>query len=284
MKPPPPPTEAFAARKAVAYSSMPPPMSMPLRDAETERRVASPSDAAPPFPYPPPANAQPSISRKAWVAMATLVGAVLFFVVGRSISSSSAQDAASAATMPPIDPDPSTAHRLQPEDFRGVVVDPATPSATRGGQQPDPAAEAQKAEARRRKTKKAKASLETTEPESADEAPAAAAETPAPTAPVFEAPQPPAPSTALEFSSEAAQSALEEAAALAATCRQEDTPAGLVRVAVTFAPSGQVTFALVEAGAVRGTPAGSCVASKFRTVRVPPFSGSKVTVHKTITF
>jgi hypothetical protein len=57
-----------------------------------------------------------------------------------------------------------------------------------------------------------------------------------------------------------------------------------VRVAVTFVPSGQATVAVVESGTVRGTPVGSCVASKFRTAKVPPFSGPKVTVHKTMMF
>jgi hypothetical protein len=31
-----------------------------------------------------------------------------------------------------------------------------------------------------------------------------------------------------------------------------------------------------------GTPAGNCVAGKFRSLRVPPFRGSAVTVRKTI--
>ena len=137
-----------------------------------------------------------------------------------------------------------------------------------------------KRRAKRRKKAKSLKAAEDAELAAAEEAPAEAA---APAPPPFEAPQPPPP-PGPDFSREAAQSALEDAAALAATCRQEDTTAGAVRVAVTFVPSGQATVAVVESGVVRGTPVGSCVAAKFRTAKVPPFSGSKVTVHKTLMF
>jgi hypothetical protein len=88
-----------------------------------------------------------------------------------------------------------------------------------------------------------------------------------------------------EFNKAAARSALEEAADSAASCRNVDTPAGAARVAVTFAPSGKVTSAVIESGPFVGTASGGCVASKFRNLHVPPFtSDDPVTVHKTITF
>jgi hypothetical protein len=58
---------------------------------------------------------------------------------------------------------------------------------------------------------------------------------------------------------------------------------GNPRVSVTFARSGQVADAHVE-GPVAGTPAGQCISGKFRSLRVPPFRGSSVTVYKTIIF
>ena len=136
-----------------------------------------------------------------------------------------------------------------------------------------------KLEKRRKKAKLQKTGADETELASAEES--APAEPAAPAAPTFVAPEPPPP-PGPEFSAEAARSALEDAAALAATCRQDDALAGAVRVAVTFVPSGQATVAVVESGIVRGTPVGSCVAAKFRTAKVPPFSGTKVTVRKTL--
>jgi len=99
---------------------------------------------------------------------------------------------------------------------------------------------------------------------------------------------PTAPDTAqtneIEFNTAAAREALESAGQRAASCRTIDTPAGAARVAVTFAPNGSVTSALIESGPLVGTPAGTCVASKFRSVHVPVFTGDVVTVHKTISF
>lgn len=88
-----------------------------------------------------------------------------------------------------------------------------------------------------------------------------------------------------EFNKSAARSALEDAADHAASCRNIDTPAGAARVAVTFAPSGKVTSAVIESGPFVGTASGGCVASKFRNLHIPPFtSDDPVTVHKTLNF
>jgi hypothetical protein len=88
----------------------------------------------------------------------------------------------------------------------------------------------------------------------------------------------------IDFNKEAARQALEEAGQRAASCRTIDTPAGSARIAVTFAPAGNVTAAVVESGPFVGTTAGGCVASKFRSVRVPAFTGDPITVHKSISF
>jgi hypothetical protein len=281
VKPPPPPTEGLPGRWPAVHSSMPPAMSMPVREVDAaERPTRPPSDVSPL--NEPPVDAPPRSSRKGWLALATLVGAVTVALIGRAIGSAASTPASPAHAALPSDPQTPVAARLQPGDFRGTATDPAQPSAPavepRAGQPAEVSVESLKAEKRRKKAKSLKASIAEDPEPVAEEAPA---EPPAP--PVFVAPQPPEPAGP-DFSREAAQSALEDAAALAATCRQEDTTAGAVRVAVTFVPSGQATVAVVESGVVRGTPVGSCVASKFRTAKVPPFSGTKVTVHKTMMF
>jgi hypothetical protein len=51
-------------------------------------------------------------------------------------------------------------------------------------------------------------------------------------------------------------------------------------VTVTFAPSGNVTSAVVDSAPFAGTPVGGCIAGKFRAAHVPAFSGGNVTVGK----
>jgi len=87
-----------------------------------------------------------------------------------------------------------------------------------------------------------------------------------------------------DFNTQAAREALQDAADRAAKCKTIDTPSGNARVAVTFAPNGQVTNAVIDSGAIVGTAAGTCVASKFRAARVPPFSGEAVLVRKNVRF
>jgi len=87
-----------------------------------------------------------------------------------------------------------------------------------------------------------------------------------------------------DFNKDAARQALDDAGQRASTCRTVDAPGGVARVAVTFAPTGTVTAAVVESGPLVGTSAGSCVASKFRTAKVPVFTGDPITVHKSFSF
>jgi len=282
VRPPPPPTEAFAARRSPVLSSMPPAMSVPVRETIEAGRPDLPPPDFPPMGEAPVFHERRS-SRKGWLAVGTLVAAVAVALIGRAIGSAASTTPSAPQAAQPVDPLTPVATRLQAGDYRGTTTDPAQASAPTAAPQATPPAEVSveslKSEKRRKKAKALKVGA-TEEPESlAEETPA---ETPPPP-PVFEAPQPPPP-PGPEFSREAAQSALEDAAALAATCRQDDTTAGAVRVAVTFVPTGQATVAVVESGVVRGTPVGSCVAAKFRTAKVPPFSGTKVTVHKTMMF
>lgn len=85
------------------------------------------------------------------------------------------------------------------------------------------------------------------------------------------------------FDRSAAISALNSAAGAAASCKKPDGPTGNGRIAVTFAPSGSVTTANVEGPPFAGSAVGGCVAAKFRSARVPAFSGSAVTVKKSFT-
>jgi predicted Zn finger-like uncharacterized protein len=82
------------------------------------------------------------------------------------------------------------------------------------------------------------------------------------------------------FSVSAAQVALTQAAANAASCGKPGGPTGSGKAQVTFAPSGRVTSANVATPPFAGTPVGGCVAGVFRRARVPAFSGEPVTVSK----
>lgn len=85
---------------------------------------------------------------------------------------------------------------------------------------------------------------------------------------------------AREFNRGAATSALGAAAGAAKGCKKPDGPTGSGKVKVTFAPSGNVTSASVQGPPFAGTAVGGCVASAFRSAKVPPFDGSPVSVTK----
>ncbi|MEI9937818.1 MAG: serine/threonine-protein kinase [Pseudomonadota bacterium] len=77
----------------------------------------------------------------------------------------------------------------------------------------------------------------------------------------------------------AALSALGSAASAAAACRRPDGPSGSGSASVTFSPDGPVKSVSVSAP-FAGTAVGQCVATVFRGVHVPPFSGSSITLPK----
>ncbi len=84
------------------------------------------------------------------------------------------------------------------------------------------------------------------------------------------------------FDKSAAVTALSVAEGQASVCRKAGDPSGTARVVVTFAPSGRVTSATVSGPPFAGTSTGGCIASRFRSARVPVFTGSHVTVSKTV--
>jgi hypothetical protein len=122
-----------------------------------------------------------------------------------------------------------------------------------------------------------KVSLEETESTAA--APAAAEEVtldesaPPPTA----APEAPPPGERGPISRGAALSALAAAGNRAKACSNPEGPSGSGRVMVTFSPDGPVSNVSLPAP-FAGTSVGSCIATAFRSARVPAFTGSAVTL------
>ncbi len=84
------------------------------------------------------------------------------------------------------------------------------------------------------------------------------------------------------FDKNAAVTALQVASAQASSCRKAGDPSGMARVVVTFAPSGRVTSATVSGAPFAGTQTGGCIASQFRSARVPAFEGALVTVTRSV--
>jgi predicted Zn finger-like uncharacterized protein len=137
------------------------------------------------------------------------------------------------------------------------------------------------------------ASAETTAAPSAPAEPTAAATAapkPSPE-PVREAPRAvvaaPRPAAAVEsdqpFNMGEAKAKLGAAASAASGCKKPNGPTGTGRAVIVFAPSGAAQSASINGEPFEGTPTGACVASKFRAVRVPPFSGSPFSVSKSFT-
>jgi len=75
----------------------------------------------------------------------------------------------------------------------------------------------------------------------------------------------------------AAVSALAAAAGRAKACSSGEGPSGGGRAMVTFSPDGPVSNVSLPAP-FAGTAVGSCVATAFRSARVPAFTGSAVTL------
>lgn len=99
----------------------------------------------------------------------------------------------------------------------------------------------------------------------------------------FRLPEVPAPEPTVDrdISRSAAAVAIAAAGRRASYCTSPDAPVS-VPVAITFAPSGNVTRAIVSGGPFAGTSEGSCIASSLRTASVPAFDGEPVTVNTTV--
>ncbi|MET0595795.1 MAG: hypothetical protein ABW133_24060, partial [Polyangiaceae bacterium] len=82
----------------------------------------------------------------------------------------------------------------------------------------------------------------------------------------------------------ALRAAFAEGEAKAKSCLGATSPSGTARISVTFVPSGEVAGAIVSGSPFANTIEGACMATKFKTLHLPPFSGPEVIVRKSISF
>jgi predicted Zn finger-like uncharacterized protein len=65
------------------------------------------------------------------------------------------------------------------------------------------------------------------------------------------------------------------------TCKRPNGPTGSGHVTVTFEPNGTASAAFVDTATFAATTTGRCIAQAYRSAKVPPFSGSSLSVGKT---
>jgi hypothetical protein len=82
----------------------------------------------------------------------------------------------------------------------------------------------------------------------------------------------------------ALRAAFAEGEAKARACLGSTSPTGTARVSVTFAPTGEAVGAVVSGAPFANTLEGQCMVGKFRTLRVPAFTGADIIVRKSISF
>lgn len=223
------------------------------------------------------------------IAAAALLGAGLFLFAGGEGGDAPKEVAAASAeaTPAPTDEAPDKAESPEPAATEGTAKadppskedSPADESAAKAEGEEKSEVQAAVAEAKEKPAPPvpAKAPAEKREPSK----PVTAVAKPAPPPTPSPAPKPAA--EAPPFDRAAALSALNKATDASASCKRPDGPTGSGRVAVTFAPTGVVTTANVEGPPFAGTSVGSCIAARFRSARVPAFSGGMVTVRKSFT-
>jgi hypothetical protein len=83
------------------------------------------------------------------------------------------------------------------------------------------------------------------------------------------------------FGREEAFLELERAARRAGRCGRAKT-GQTVRVSVTFEPTGRAGRVYLLPGPLSGTPTGWCIQKAFQSVKVSPFDGERVTLHKDV--
>lgn len=67
------------------------------------------------------------------------------------------------------------------------------------------------------------------------------------------------------------------------SCKRPDGPTGTGHVKVTFTPDGAASSVTLDGGPFVGTPVGACIEGKYRTARVPTFTGTPASVGKSFT-
>jgi hypothetical protein len=264
----------------------PPPSSrrnLAAKRTRTPDAVAEPSDArvrAPRVDVQPPPAEKPGIHRGLVAAIAFALG-----IAATLAAQSAMRDGTTSA-----------ARESDERVASGDDATPSTPTASRAGGESEPAnsAEAPVAVAERSAvepnaaddrvphggsipvTDATSATIATTSV-TASATSARAAASAAPSAAVSAAP-----AALAEFDKAAAAAAVAGAAGAAAGCA-DGVHSGRAPMAITFAPSGRVTVAVIAGySPLAGTSVGSCVANAMRSARVPPFSGGPMTVRKTV--
>jgi hypothetical protein len=301
--PPARPSAPSAQAPAQAASATPAPLAAPV--------LTNPAAATPTPPLAKAADASdldfpkagPRFGKKQLVFGLVAVGllAVATFLLVRGGSSEDPAPTETASTeAAPAD----RAGNAPTNDTPQAAAQPAAPGAAPGAKSPDPAADKRPAgdakgadrPADRDKAKTADKAPEkdtggktaAADPKAAappgggDKSQSLAAAMAAGASPGSAAPEPAAGGGA-DFNASAARSALAAAAGAASGCKKPDDPSGVAKVSVTFAPSGRATKAQVNGPPFAGTATGGCIAAAFRSASVPPFSGSPVTVSKSVT-
>lgn len=193
---------------------------------------------------------------------------VIGFAAGQAFRGESAPAQASASPAPPPPARPSAAPADQPATATSVVaVDPATPSNPDGS----------KTDKRKKKGTKNAAKDSTV---ARDKGAAGSPKAPEPQAAEGDDGEA---RDAKAFNTKAANRAMRSVVPAAVACRQPGDPSGEGQITLTFAPSGKVTNSSLSGGPYEGTQVGQCIASAFRSIRIPAFTGDPVTVSTTLT-
>jgi predicted Zn finger-like uncharacterized protein len=241
--------------------------------------VSQPPSAIPPGAAPEKGSGKLALLIVVIVLLAIAAIAYVFLGQGApppSAPSSSLSSEPAAVAPPKVTPPP---ERTEPAQSA-----PTMPSATATGAAPEASAAPSAQPSASQQAPSAASVAPTTQPSpAARPAPAAPAPVPAHEEPAPSASAEPEPPPAPPFNTESAKGALAVAAASASiNCKAADGPKGNGKVTVIFAPSGKATQALVS-GDFAGTNTGGCIARIFKEAHVPPFSGSSVSVSKSVT-
>lgn len=295
--------EILALGGATAPGLMPPP-NIDVSDVErtAQNSLAPPNDAltseAPPSEKPTqsasaaPARTVPAEAPKArtpilpWAIAVAAVGGAIYFArrpaapppdlpqVQQQAPPVAAPPPPPVATTEPTAPSPAT---VAASAMVAATLPSSAPAAVAKNTAPSASASAKASQPQQpRPQSSATASAGPVAPAASAAASAQpAASAPAASAAAPEAERPP-------FDKDAATAALQASAAEAAACRKEGDPSGRAVVHVTFTNTGHAIRATVEGPPFAGTATGGCIAQAMRKATVPPFSGDKVTVAKTV--
>jgi hypothetical protein len=85
------------------------------------------------------------------------------------------------------------------------------------------------------------------------------------------------------FNAKAAKAAIDGVTPRLKACKHAGDPVGPASVMVTFAPTGRVSSASITTTSLAGTRTGNCIVQRLRDLRIAEFTGSAVTVKRSVT-